>query len=181
MGLLSSTCEKCGTDVWLFQKHPREKCWRKEAKNKVREENLHPRPSPPDHISDFVYKQWLRNHNYPTESLLYHPHNTKFTSKEGRNYLDQITFNPTPLDKSLDVTPKEVIDRGDSKFLSCRRYNILIEIKDTYPTERLKQYKSPILLDGDPHEDEEPPTAYTVSGAEIGTAHIKDELIAARI
>jgi hypothetical protein len=150
MGLLSSTCEKCGSDVWLFQKHPREKCWRKEAKNKVRENNLYPIPDTPEHIDEHTYVEWLRTHQYPVENLLYHPHNTKFTSKEGREYLDEIHFSPIHIGDSFDVIAKEIINKNTSQFIVCRNYDILIEIKDTYSIEGLKKYKRSLLLDGDP-------------------------------
>lgn len=183
MGFLSSTCDTCGTEVWLFQKHSHRECFEEKQKKRVEQEDLMPIPNPPHDVSDYIYEKWLTNHKYPVERLHYHPHETKYTSREGRQALSGVDFEPsTKISGKFAVIPNRIIERGDSTYVECIEEDILIKLNNNYPSESIDRYTVHFLLDENPHEsDQEGIQVYTSSFARVGTAYIKDSLVASRL
>lgn len=189
MGLLRTTCDQCGTDLWRWSSHRYRECKIIQDKQKAEEQDLIPLHSVPEDIDDYVYRSWLENHGYPVERLKHnHPPFHYYTSKEGRKALDNVEFiNPRETRPATSFTVDERIDRGDTTYLKSNYgTEIIVEVYEDYPTEKLldsdgwRGGELIVKTEEDPLETDKT-TTYTQEFAKIGTAYIKENLLASEI
>lgn len=182
MGLLRTTCDRCGTTLWRWSDHRFRKCRKIQDKKKVEEQDLTPIPNPPHNIERYEQERWLKNHGFPVENLFRHPYSDRFTSQEGREALSNVEFaDRRKTSRGVGLSIKESTERGEDTYIECWDDDFIIEIDSEYSSEALDKYDRHLVTDGDPVEDDEPPTVYTASYAKLGTVHVKEQMIASKI